>query len=201
MLTLYRPGDSVLHRLPTGVKLLMMAGVTLLLVTPMKHVSLSVAAVLVAVGYVVTRCPLRVVWSIVRPLLYWVVVVGAVTAWSNGWAAAATSSVVLVVAVLAAGLVTITTRTEDMMDTIVRLLTPLKPLGVNPDAVALAFSLALRVIPVISGFATTVREAQHARGLGSDPRAFLSPLVVRSVRYADVLGQALVARGYDDPDD
>ncbi len=53
-------------------------------------------------------------------------------------------------------------------------------------------------MPVVVGLAEEVREAQRARGLGASPRAFAVPLVVRTLRHADALGEALAARGVDD---
>ena len=46
--------------------------------------------------------------------------------------------------------------------------------------------------------ARTIRDAQRARGLTADPRAFAVPLIVRSLRQADLTGEALRARGIDD---
>ena len=39
---------------------------------------------------------------------------------------------------------------------------------------------------------------RDARGLTADPRAFSVPLIVRSLRQADLLSDALRARGIDD---
>ena len=41
-------------------------------------------------------------------------------------------------------------------------------------------------------------DAQRARGSAASPRAFAVPLVVRSLRHAEQLGDALAARGLDD---
>ena len=54
---------------------------------------------------------------------------------------------------------------------------------------------------LVVGLAEQVRDAQRARGLSASPRAFAVPLVVRSLRHADALGDALVARGVDDDHD
>ncbi len=56
----------------------------------------------------------------------------------------------------------------------------------------------MRTVPVIAGLRDEVVEARRARGLERSPRALLVPLVVRTVRHADHLGEALVARGVDD---
>ena len=59
-------------------------------------------------------------------------------------------------------------------------------------------ALGIRCVPVVIGLAEEVRDAQRARGLGASPRAFAVPLLVRSLRHADALGEALTARGADD---
>ena len=74
-----------------------------------------------------------------------------------------------------------------------------RSLGVDAERVALVLALAVRAVPVVTGLAAEVRDAQRARGLGASPRAYAVPLVVRSLRHADALGEALVARGLDDP--
>jgi biotin transport system permease protein len=69
---------------------------------------------------------------------------------------------------------------------------------VNAERAALVFTLAIRAIPVVAALAAEIRDAQRARGGGLDVRAYGVPLVVRSLRYSDALGEALVARGVDD---
>jgi hypothetical protein len=59
--------------------------------------------------------------------------------------------------VLLATVVTTTTAVDDMVDALVRALRPLRPVGVNPEAVALAFSLMLRAIPAIAEIADEAR--------------------------------------------
>jgi biotin transport system permease protein len=104
----------------------------------------------------------------------------------------------LVVAVLAAGLVTVTTPLADLLDAVVAVTRPLRRVGVDPERVALVLALAVRSVPVVAGLARDVQEARLARGAGRSVRAFAVPLVIRTVRYADRLGEALAARGVDD---
>ena len=81
---------------------------------------------------------------------------------------------------------------------VVRTCRPLRRVGVEPERVGLLLALGIRSVPVVVGLAQEVREAQLARGLATSPTAFAVPLVVRSLRHADRLGEALVARGVDD---
>jgi biotin transport system permease protein len=69
---------------------------------------------------------------------------------------------------------------------------------VDADRVGLLLALSIRSVPVVAALAAEVRDAQRARGLTSSVRAFAVPLIVRALRHADQLGEALAARGVDD---
>lgn len=197
-LGLYLPGSSVLHRVPAGAKLLALLAVgaaSFLLDRPWQ---VGVALLLVALGYGVAGIGPRVALGQLRPLV-WVAGVAAVFhVVVAGWERAAVVLGVLVLLVLLAGLVTLTTRTTAMVDALVAGCRPLRGVGVDPERVGLMLALGVRCVPVVVGLAEEVREAQLARGLGASPRAFAVPLIVRSLRHADALGEALAARGVED---
>jgi biotin transport system permease protein len=195
----YLPGTSVLHRAPAGVKL---AGLTifLLLLAALRSatataVALVVVVVLAALGGIGPR-PLL---AQVRPVLWFALVVAAFQWWAAGPLTAVAVTGSLVLAVAAAGLVTLTTRTQDLLDAVVAALGPLRRFGVDPQRAGLVLALAVRTVPVITDLARQVHEARVARGASRSPRALVVPLVIRAVRHADRLGEALAARGVDDP--
>ena len=96
-----------------------------------------------------------------------------------------------------AALVTYTTRLTDMSDVIARLCVPLRPLGVSPHRVAFLMALTIRLIPAVFDTVREVRDAQRARGLERSYLAAFVPVMTRVLRQADVLSDALVARGFD----
>ena len=53
-------------------------------------------------------------------------------------------------------------------------------------------------IPRISAIAAETRDAARARGLGRSPRAYLTPMAIRTVAHANLVGEALAARGLGD---
>ncbi len=197
-LGVYVPGRSVVHRAPAGVKLaaLVVAGAGSVLVDQVWQVGL--AALLTLVGYRAAGVPLRLVAAQVRPLLLLLLVVGAFHVVASGWERATVVVGVIAVLVLLAALVTLTTRTTALIDTLVRLLGPLRRVGADPDRIGLLLALSIRSVPVVVALAEEVRDAQRARGLTASPRAYAVPLIIRSLRHADALGEALVARGADD---
>lgn len=195
---LYRPGASVLHRAPAGLKLLLLvlAGAASVLVR--EPVQVAVALAVAALGYAVARVPVRVVWSSVRGLLWVVVPLSVFQVLVAGWEHATVIVGVIVALVLLANLVTVTTRTSELIDVVVRVCGPLRRVGVNPERVGLMLNLAIRSVPLMVELADQVREAQLARGHGISARAVAVPLVVGALRRADELGDALAARGFDD---
>jgi biotin transport system permease protein len=197
-LGLYVPGDSVLHRLRAGTKLLAMVAVGAGSVFLDHPWQVAVVMGLVLAGFLVARMPLRLVLRQVRPLLWILGMLAVFHVIVNGWESAVMFVGVIMTLVLLAALITLTTRTTAMVDTVVRALGPLRPLGVKPERVGLLLALGIRAVPVVVGLAEEVRDAQRARGLTASPQAFAVPLIVRSLRHADALGDALVARGVDD---
>jgi biotin transport system permease protein len=195
---LYQPGHSVLHRLPAGFKLLAMLVAVVGVVLLRQWWQLAIAAAAVAGLYAVARIPVRIVWVQLRPLRYVIVLVAALQCWLSGWHAAVMVCGTILVTVALAALLTLTTRVSAMLDAVGVALRPLRRLGVDPDRIGLLLAMTIRCIPLVAGIVAAVSEARKARGLGFSLVALAAPVVIRSLRSADALGDALIARGADD---
>ena len=196
MIGLYRAGNSLLHRCPAGAKVLgLFAFATALLILRSVPAVVIAAAIVVAL-YATARFGPRILWEQIRPLRWFVVVLAPVQWWLLGPVGAFVTIGTLVIVVGAAGVVTLTTRTEDLLDVIERALRPLP--RVDSERIALVLILTIRAIPVLAQFAGEVQQARRARGLERSVRAFAVPLVLRTIGHADRLGDALIARGIDD---
>lgn len=195
---LYRPGVSVLHRLPAGWKLLVMFASLIAVVAVHQPWQLGVAVVVVGGGFAVARVPLRVIWWQLRPLRWFLLFVAVIQLVLAGPLVAIMVCGTLLVSVAIAALVTLTTRVTDMLDVCRRLLRPLTRVGVDPDRVGLLLAMTIRCIPLLTGIVENVSQARKARGLGFSVRALIAPAVVRALRSADAMGDALIARGVDD---
>jgi len=195
---LYHPGTSVLHRIPAGWKLvgmLLAIIVVVLLSTPWQ---LLVASAVLAVGFAIARIPPRVVWDQLWPMRWIVALIAIfqVIFASPERAVMVCGSLLLTVAI--AALVTLTTRVTQMLDVCQTLLRPLCRFGVDPDRAGLVLALTIRCIPLLVDIVRAVSEARKARGAGFSLRAMAAPAVVRALRSADAMGDALIARGVDD---
>jgi biotin transport system permease protein len=195
---LFHPGSSVLHRIPAGAKLLGMLLAVVGVVLLHRWWELAIAAAVTAGLFALARIPARLAWSQLRPLRYVLVAVAVLQGVLAGWQAAVLVCGTIVVTVALAALVTLTTRVTAMLDALGGALRPLRRLGVDTDRIGLLLALTIRCIPLVAGIVAAVTEARKARGVGFSIRALAAPVVIRSLRSADALGEALIARGADD---
>jgi len=194
----YVPGNSLLHRTPAGPKLLVLAIGLIALGVARAPATVGAGLLVVLVLAAVSRLRPRVLWGLVRPALLLCLVVGLLHLWFSGPVTAAVTVGWLLTAVIGAGLVTATTPMQALLDAVVTAVRPLRHVGVDPERVALTLSLAIGSVPVVARLAAEVRQARMARGAERSVRALAVPLVIRTVRHADRLGEALRARGLDD---
>jgi len=198
MIGIYYPGTSWLHRAPPGLKLVMLLLFTTTIVIFRSLPVLAGAALLIFIAYTLARIPMGLALKQLRPLRWIVLLLMAFQWWLLGWERAIEIVGTLVLAVAAAALITLTTTTTAMLATLERMLTPARFIGVDIEKVALVLTLTIRVVPVIADIVGSVRDARRARGLERNARAFVTPVVIRTVGYSHDLGDALIARGVGD---
>jgi biotin transport system permease protein len=186
------------HRAPAWSKLAVLAAGLGALAWLHSPVTLLVALAVLVLATALAGVGAAALARQVRPVLPFAAFAAVLQVWVEGLLGAAVTVGALLVGVAAAGLVTLTTRTQELLDAFVALLRPLRRLGVDPERVGLVLALAIRSVPVISALAGEVREATRARGVERSLRAFAAPLLIRTLRHADQLGEALAARGVDD---
>ena len=194
----YRPGDTLVHRLPVGAKLGALALFSLSVVLVRSMAASWVWLGLALLAALVARTDLATLLRAARLVLVLAVVVSAFQWWIDGPAKAVETLVDLLALALGAIVVSATTSVNAMLDAIVRWVGPLRRVGVDPERVALTFSMAIGALPGTVGLALETRDAARARGLGGHPRAYVTPFVVRVVARAHETGDALHARGLGD---
>ncbi len=220
----YMPADSPIHRLDPRTKIL--CGLAIMISVFFIRTPLQLAfGWLVALALVLaSRIPVRKVLVSLRPIILMLIVLsvfnlllvttgdvlvtwGPLRITTDGVWAAVNYSLRLVVAVIAATLILLTTTPTQLTDAFDALLAPLSRIGLPGHEIAMVFSLMLRFIPTIADEAGAILDAQTARGgalaEGSLVRRVRSmvPVIVAllasSLRHADNLSRALDARCYE----
>lgn len=195
--SLYVPRDSIVHRLPAGPKLLILFTGSVVLFA-VSGIPIHAGELLVVAGlYGVARLPWRAVLHQLRPALLFLVPIFLFHVFVTDWMLGLETVLKILVLLLLAVLVTLTTRLSDMIDVVERAARPLRHAGVNPSKLGMMLSIVIRFIPLMMREAGEILEAQRARGLDRSAIALLVPLLIKTLKMADDLSDAIEARGYD----
>jgi biotin transport system permease protein len=198
-LALYSPVRSALHRTPAGLKLAALAALSVLLfAVPELPVAVGALAVVVVLALTGARLTPRQLIAQVRPLWLWLVGLLVFHALVTDLPTGALAVARLLALVLAAAVVTTTSRVAELVAVIEWLCAPLRLFGVRPARIGLAIAMTLRFIPLVAERAERIREAQAARGATRPMFLSLVPLLVQVLQLAHTTAEALDARGADD---
>ena len=197
MIGIFHPGTSLVHRAPALVKLAVLAALVTAVALIVSLVWLGAASVLVIVLFTVARVPFTLAGRQVVPILWVLAFAVPVQVIFGGWEAAAVMAVRLVLAVAMDALYTLTTPVTATLDAMQALLRPFRR-WVDADRVGLALALTIRCVPLIADLVREVLGARKARCAEGSLLALAVPVIVRALRTAEHLGEALTARGFDD---
>jgi biotin transport system permease protein len=193
--SLYVPGHSWLHRLPAGVKLALLAALGAGLMWLSDLIALQLALLVLIFLLAQADVGAVQVWRQIRPMIVLLALLAIYTSLVQTPAEALEMTLRLLSLMLSGVLVTLTTPLAAMMEVLERLLKPLEKLGLlKADRVALAFGLTLRLIPELSLQWNEIREAQAARGLRTSVLTLGVPMLMRTLRRAEEIAEAIDAR-------
>ncbi|PRO64577.1 energy-coupling factor transporter transmembrane component T family protein [Alkalicoccus urumqiensis] len=220
----YVPGRSVVHRLDPRAKLASLFLFMVFLFVSRELVVLGAAAVLTAAALLSAGISLRFFWKGTRLVLIIVALtfflhlfltqegrvlleIGPLAVYSGGLLEGFVVGFRLLLLIVLATLLTLTTTPVDLTDGIESLLRPLSYVRVPTHEFALMMSIALRFIPTLLTETQTIMKAQMARGAAFSRgsvwnrlKAFLPvliPLFSQSFKRAEDLATAMEARGYN----
>ncbi|GER22042.1 cobalt ABC transporter [Zafaria cholistanensis] len=201
LLGLRIPGRSPVHRAPLWAKYAVLAAGGTAMVLWRGPWTAAAALGLSLLLYALAGRRVLAAWTGPLRSLWWLFALLAVHQWwLNGPAGALAVVGTMVAGLQLARLLLLTTAQADLVDGLARAARPLRFVGADPEAFALAVGLMLRSIPAVAGAMQDVGDAARARGLGRNPVALAAPVVVSTVAFAHQTGDALAARGILDRD-
>jgi energy-coupling factor transport system permease protein len=218
----YFPGSSVIHRLDPRIKIVLTFVLIISLFTAGSMPGYGICALLVLAGLVLSRVPVKYVFKGLRPLLIILLLtifvnmfmvageviysLGPLDITREGLVQAVRMATRLVLLVMGASLLTLTTSPIALTDGIEKLLGPFRRVGVPAHELAMMMTIALRFIPTLLDETDKIMKAQMARGADFESgnlvnRAknlvpLLVPLFISAFRRADELALAMESRCY-----
>ena len=198
-LGVYVPGTTIIHRLNPSIKfvsLIVFIIASTIWAHTLTHAGICLAAPLLLLA--VAKIPPKIVWGQLWPPLPFLLFLGAFNWWQQGWEKALVVTLVIMSSIGMAAVFTLTTTVAEMLEALEKALAPTARFGVPVEAISLAISLTIRLIPLQFATVGEVLDARKARGADFSITAFGAPVMIRSIRRARVIGDALLARGVGD---
>ncbi|WP_042995299.1 energy-coupling factor transporter transmembrane component T family protein [Bartonella quintana] len=197
MIGLYLPGETFIHKLKPGIKLLFftVCGTTILMVSSIPILVLLL--LFVALFYRVAKVPFSTVLKQFKSMGLFLVLIFVFQAIFINWLIGVEVILRLIILFSLSLLVSFTTRVSDMVASIEAGLQPFRCFGINPLKVSMVVSMTIRFIPLLSEKFNEVREAQRVRGFNTNIAALAIPLIIRTMRMASEVAEALEARSYN----
>jgi energy-coupling factor transport system permease protein len=218
----YFPGNSLLHRLDPRTKIVAVVLLSVAIFLPKAWPGYVLAAVFCLTAVALAQVPVKFLVRGLKPILIFLAITVVFNAfltpgealfhvwrWAvtkEGLLLSLVAAVRLILLVVVASLLTLTTSPIRLTDGFERLLRPLAPLGVPAHELALMMTIALRFIPTLTDEADRIMRAQAARGADFQSGNMMArvkglipvlvPLFVAAFRRADELATAMEARGY-----
>jgi biotin transport system permease protein len=194
MISLYLPGRTWLHRCPAGVKLGGLALCSLMLL-PVQDWRLLFTACAGTVMMFLTlgRAGADRLFAL-RVILPLILGLGAFQWMLASWHVALGSVLRIVLMIMLADLVTLTTPMQEMMRVITPLLSPFKLLGLNIRKLSLAVALVIRFVPLLLAQWQNQSEAWQSRSPRKPGLKLIIPFLSETLRRADQVAESIEAR-------
>ncbi len=192
--SLYSEYTTWLHGWRAGAKLLALALLGTLLFALRQPWMLAAAAVLCAALYASLGAATRAARRLMVSVLVGAALVAVFHAAMGHWALAATSALRLACAASLGVALTVTTRSGDLVDVLEWLLTPLRPLGVQPARLSLQLALMLRFTEHFFVQWQKLDDAHRLRTGRAGGLRLIAPLTVQMLQTARRVGDALFVR-------
>ncbi|WAJ29775.1 energy-coupling factor transporter transmembrane component T family protein [Antarcticirhabdus aurantiaca] len=195
MIVVENSGAGTLHRVPAGIKLIALFGLSIVVFATSSVIILAELAGIVVAGSLLVSRASVLQWLKSWQLLLTIAIVAGWTAYAEGFEASSAVLLRLGSLSLFATLVTTTTTVGQFINVITRCARPLETLGVGKARdIGLAIGLVIRFIPLVQQRYRDVADAHRARGLKLRVSTVLVPMIVGTMLNAEDIADALDAR-------
>ena len=219
----YFPGNSVIHRLDSRVKLVLVILYLVILFTAQSYTGLLLGLLFMVICYMLARIKLIMILKSVKPILPLMIFTGVlnlffikgetplfqwqfISIYPEGVDTALFMLIRVLTLIIGMSLLTYTTSPIMLTDAIERLLSPLKKIHVPVHELSMMMTIALRFIPTLVEETDKIMSAQKARGAEMDTGGLIKkakslipvliPLFVSAFKRANELATAMECRCY-----
>ena len=187
----YIPGTSVVHKLDTRIKLLLLLAYIFAVFASSGWIGLGVCSVILGLSYAIAKIPFRLAFRGLKPVLYILAFTVLINAFTFNTAEVSSNDITLslvgafglswegfvrgiyfalriVLLTSMASLLTYSSSLLSLTDAIASILKPFRRFKLPVEDISLVFSIALRFIPLTVEEAEKIMIAQKSRGAKFD---------------------------------
>lgn len=219
----YYPAQSVVHSLDARCKILCTLALIIFVFLSGTFIGFALSFAFVLAVTLISKIPVKSLFKSLKGIYVIIIFtfvlntffykegsellsLGFLTITSGGLLRALFMAIRLMLLIMSASLMMLTTSPIEITDGIESLLSPLKRIGFPAHEIAMMMSIALRFIPTLTEECDKIMKAQASRGAVFDEGSLIKraraivalviPLLVSSFRRADELATAMEARCY-----
>jgi len=194
MISLYLSGQTWLHRIPAAVKLVGLALASIGLLFVKEWIALMPVVLLLALAYASLSRPGRQRLIGLRGLAVLIAALGVFQGLVMDWDQAANTVVRLLMMVMLADLITMTTPLQRLLEITSRLVAPLDRRGNMRRQLAFAVALMIRFVPLLAQQWQAQRCAYRARTSRRPKPFLLAVFLSQALRRTDQIAESIAAR-------
>ena len=194
MISLYLSGQTWLHRIPAAAKLAGLALASIGLLFVKEWISLVPVVVLLALAYASLGRPGRQRLFGLRSLALLIAALGVFQGLVMDWNQAANTVLRLLMMVMLADLITMTTPLQRLLEITSLLVAPLDRRGNMRRQLAFAVALMIRFVPLLAQQWQAQRWAYRARTSRRPKPLLLAVFLSQALRRTDQIAESIAAR-------
>lgn len=220
---MYQQGNSVIHRLDSTVKIILLAILLTAVVTTNTLIGYCILIVFTAITAIVSKIGVHASLGNVKRMTWFFIVIFIMNfcffktenAWISFWIFTPSYDGLMqgikvvarvIVLLILCNILNATTPPIEITKSVENIILPLKLFKVPTEQLALIITVAIQFVPTLFEEADMIKKAQTARGAKFDSRRLkdkaiavipmVVPIFVSAFRRADELSLAMEARGY-----
>lgn len=200
----YIDGKSIIHKTNSTVKLILLIVVSIYIFTVKDYFVLNIIFGIVVILLLLSRIKFIHYLKLIRDSIYFVIITFVINLFFSDVTYSFMISYRIFIMLILTLILTLTTKSMDIVYAITNILTPLKIFGVNIKEISLMIGIGISFMPILKQEYIKIKQAQIAKGYLPKFRkikryaiCIFIPYITGCFKRVDDMSLALQAKGYE----
>lgn len=200
----YVYGKSIIHKVNGTIKLILLIAISIYIFTVKNYQTLNIIAIITFVLLILSKVSIKHYIKGIQGSIYFVIITFLINLLFSDVSYSFMISYRIFIMLILTLILTLTTKSMDIVYAITNLLYPLKLFGVNTKDISLMVGIGISFMPILKQEYITIKQAQLAKGyypkLGKIKTycvCIFVPYLTNCFKKVDDMSIVLQAKGYD----